>query len=93
LQPHCKGCCNHLYFHQVATTSSKHHPSRNLTVSWHGAFFELVYCNRTFFLVFCNRNDTAIRVQSHCDKVATTHILVCNCLFCNRSTSVVATTV
>jgi hypothetical protein len=59
LQPHCQGCCNHLYFHQVATTSSKDHPSRNLTVSWHGAFFELVYCNRTFFTCF-------LQSQSHC---------------------------
>jgi hypothetical protein len=24
LQPHCNGFCNHAYFHQVATTSSKH---------------------------------------------------------------------
>jgi hypothetical protein len=34
LQPHCKGCCNHLYCQQIATTLSKHQPSRNLTVSW-----------------------------------------------------------
>jgi hypothetical protein len=24
LQPHCNLFCNHPYFHQVATTSSKH---------------------------------------------------------------------
>jgi hypothetical protein len=64
-----KDVCNHLYFHQVATTSSKDQSSRNLTVSCHWAFFELVYCNRTFFTSFFNRNHTAIRVQSHCDNI------------------------
>jgi hypothetical protein len=68
LQIHCKGCCNHLYFHQVATTSSKGHPSRNLTVSWHGAFFWTGLLQSHFYLFFCN------------------------CFFCNRSTSAVATT-
>jgi hypothetical protein len=52
LQPHCKGCCNHLYCHQVATTSSKHQPSCNLTVSWLELFLNWFFCNRTFLPVF-----------------------------------------
>jgi hypothetical protein len=49
----------------VATTSSKDQSSRNLIVSWHWAFFELVYCNHTFFTSF-------LQSQSHCYKGAIT---------------------
>jgi hypothetical protein len=80
LQPQCNLFCNHPYFHQVAITLSKHLPSRNMTVSWHEAFFELVFCNRTFYLYFAIVflqsqshavfatvffNQTSIRLQSH----------------------------
>jgi hypothetical protein len=92
LQPHCKGCCNHLYCHQVATTSSKHQPSCNLTVSWlelflnwfflqshvFTCFFATVFFAIAVTCYFCNCffcNHTALRVQSHCDKVAITHML------------------
>jgi hypothetical protein len=88
-----KDVCNHLYFHQVATTSSKDQSSRNLIVSWHWAFFELVYCNRTFFTCF-------LQSQSHCYKGAitlrqdlqSTTFCFATVFFCNRSTSVVANT-
>jgi hypothetical protein len=47
-----KDVCNHLYFHQVATISSKDQSS-----------------HIKLFTSFFNRNHTAIRVQSHCDKI------------------------
>jgi hypothetical protein len=91
LQPHCKGCCNHLYCHQVATTSSKHQPSRNLTVSWLELFLNWFFAIAIFYLFFCNCffcncshmlflqlffcNHTALRVQSHRDNVAITHMI------------------
>jgi hypothetical protein len=69
LQIHCKGCWYHLYFDQVATTSSKDHASRNLIVSWHGAFFELVFLPVFFATVF---------LQNHCSKGAITLPQGCN---------------
>jgi hypothetical protein len=83
LQPHCKGCCNHVYFHQVATTSSKHELSRNLTVSWHGAFLNWFFAI-ALLPFFCNRSHTlffaTVFLQSQ-------HISGCNHtfnLFCNH---------
>jgi hypothetical protein len=62
-----KDVCNHLYFHQVATTSSKDQSSRILTVSWRGPFLNWFIAIALFYQFFCNRNHIAIRVQSHCD--------------------------
>jgi hypothetical protein len=47
-----KDVCNHLHFHQVATTSSKDQSSRNLTVSWHWAFFWTGLLQSHFFYQF-----------------------------------------
>jgi hypothetical protein len=60
-------------------------------VSWLELFFELAFCNRTFLPVFFATvflqsqshavfatffwDHTALRVQSHCDKVAITHMI------------------
>jgi hypothetical protein len=38
-------------------------------VSWHWAFLNWFIAIALFYLFFFNRNHTAIRVQSHCDKV------------------------
>jgi hypothetical protein len=56
----CFGCCNHLsFFHKVATTSSKHQPSCNLTASWHGAFFlELFFFLQSWHISGCNHTVT-----------------------------------
>jgi hypothetical protein len=64
-----KNVCNHLYFHQVATTSSKDQSSRNFDSVMALSFFWTVLLQSHFFTSFCNRNHTAIRVQSHCDKI------------------------
>jgi hypothetical protein len=88
LQPHCKGCCNHLYCHQVATISNKHQPSRNLTVSWLELFFWTGFFAITLFYlffatVFCNRSHMLflqlfLFLQSHGAKGAITLRQGCN---------------
>jgi hypothetical protein len=109
----CKECCNLLYIHQVATTSSKHQPSRNLTVSRHGAFFWTGFFAAALFLPVCLATVFLLQSQSnvffatvffflqlHYAKGAITprkgcnhsHAWFSNYFFCNRSTSVVATT-
>jgi hypothetical protein len=63
LQPHCKGCCSHLYFHQVTNT--------NLVAFWqcHGMdLFEVVFL-QSHFTCFCNCffAIAAQWMQSHCN--------------------------
>jgi hypothetical protein len=60
------------------------HCNRTLPV-----FLQLFFCNRSHMLFFLQ----LFFCKTHYDKVAITHILVLsNSFFCNRSTSVVATT-
>jgi hypothetical protein len=53
LQPQCQGCLQSPVFF---TKLQPHQAKTNLVTS-------------SFLPVFCNRNHTAIRVQSHCDKI------------------------
>jgi hypothetical protein len=76
--------------------SSKDHPSCNLTVSWHRAFFYPCFFTRVFLKLFLFCKITTLRLQSHCYKGASKqshHILVSQLLcLCNCHTSAVATT-
>jgi hypothetical protein len=65
LQTHCKGCCNHQFFDQVATHQGKTTLAAILQCRGTELFFETgVFCTRVFLKLFF--------LQNHCCKVAIT---------------------